>query len=69
MYACDFAVVIRAENIEELQGGMDDWNQLFQKYVLKMSLENTETTQDGKQRDKHHPEIENLKQVRILVCW
>ena len=44
MYACDFAVVIRAENIEELQGGMDDWKQLFQKYVLKLSLENTETT-------------------------
>ena len=40
MYAEDLVIV--AEHREELQGGLDEWNEMFKKHGLKMNIDNTE---------------------------
>ena len=36
MYADD--IVIVAEHLEELQGALEEWNELFNRHGLKMNL-------------------------------
>ena len=40
MYADD--IVIAAEHREELQGALEEWNDMFKKHGLKMNLDKTE---------------------------
>ena len=48
MYAHDFLIV--AEHREELQGALEEWNDMFKKHGLKMNLDKTEVMWVGKQR-------------------
>ena len=67
MYADDLVIV--AEHREELQGALDEWNDMFKKHGLKMSLDKTEVMWVGKQRDELHIMLEgkDIKQVNNLV--
>ena len=47
MYADDLVIV--AEHREELQGALEEWNEMFKKHGLKMNLDTTEVTWVGKQ--------------------
>ena len=40
MYADDLVIV--AEHREELQGALDEWNEMFKKHGLKMNLDKAE---------------------------
>ena len=40
MYADD--IVIVAEHREELQGALEEWNEMFKKHGLHMNLDKTE---------------------------
>ena len=57
MYADDLVIV--AEHLEELQGALEEWNDMFKKHVLNMILDKTEAMRVGKQRGaKHHGVME-----------
>ena len=67
MYADDLVIV--AEHREELQGALEEWNDMFKKHGLKMNLVKTEVKWVGKQRDELNIRLEekDIKQVKNLV--
>ena len=53
MFADDLVIV--AEHREELQGALEEWNDMFKKHDLKMNLDKTEVMWVGKiQRGAKH---------------
>ena len=67
MYADDLVIV--AENREELQGALEEWNDMFKKHGLKMNLDKTEVMWAGKQREELNIRLEekDIKQVNNFV--
>ena len=71
MYADDLVIV--AEHREELQGALQEWNDMFKKHGLNMNLDNTEVMGVGKYRErgvKHQAGREihlYIKQVKTCV--
>ena len=67
MYADDLAIV--AEHREELQGALEEWNEMFKKHGLKMNLDKTEVMWVGKQREELNIRLEgkDIKQVKNFV--
>ena len=61
--------MIVAEHREELQGALEEWNDMFKKHGLKMNLDKTEVMWVGKQRDELNIMLEakNIKQVNNFV--
>ena len=64
MYADDLVII--AEHREELQGALDEWNDMFKKHGLKMNLDKTEVVWVGKQRAELNIRLEGkeIKQVK-----
>ena len=50
MYADDLVIV--AEHREELQGALEEWNEMFKKRGLSMNLDKAEVMWVGKQREE-----------------
>ena len=50
IYADDLVIV--AEHREELQGALEEWNEMFKKHGLKMNLDKTEVMWVGKHRER-----------------
>ena len=50
MYADDLVIV--GEHREELQGALEELNEMFKKHGLKMNLDKTEVMWVGKQREE-----------------
>ena len=67
MYADD--IVIVAEHREELQGALEEWNDMFKKHGLNMNLDKTEVMWVGKQREELNIRLEEkyIKQVKNFV--
>ena len=67
MYADDLVIV--AEHREELQGSLEEWNEMFKKHGLKMNLDKTEVMWVGKQREELNIMLEgkDIKQVNKIV--
>ena len=67
MYADDLVIV--AEHREELQGALEEWNEMFKKHGLKMSLDKTEVMWVGKHREELNIRLEgkDIKQVKNCV--
>ena len=67
MYADD--IVIVAEDREELQGALAEWNDMFKKHGLKMKLDKAEVMWVGKQREELNIRLEEkyIKQVKNCV--
>ena len=67
LYADDLVIV--AENREELQGALEEWNDMFKKHGLKMNLDKTEVMWIGKQREELNIRLEekDIKQVKNFV--
>ena len=67
MYADDRVIV--AEHREELQGALEEWNDMFKKHGLKMNLDKTEVMWVGKQREELNIRLEekDIKQVNNFV--
>ena len=71
LYADDLAVV--AENKEDLQKALQEWNNTFRKHGLRMNLEKTEVMWIGEQEVDLHVvvDLKTIKQVNSLgstVC-
>ena len=64
MYADDLVII--AEHREELQGALDEWNDMFKKHGLKMNVDKTEVVWVGKQRAELNIRLEGkeIKQVK-----
>ena len=64
MYADDHLIV--AEHREELQGALEEWNEMFKKHGLNMNLDKTEVMWVGKQREELNIRLEEKdgKQVK-----
>ena len=56
MYADDLVIV--AEHWEELQGALEEWNEMFKKHGLKMNLDKTEVMWVGKHREEQNIRLE-----------
>ena len=69
MYADNLVNVIVAEHREELQGALEEWNDMFKKHGLKMNLDKTEVMWVGKQREELNIRLEekDIKQVKNFV--
>ena len=67
MYADDLVIV--AEHREELQGALEEWNDMFKKHGLKTNLDKTEVMWVGKQREELNMRLEekDIKQVKNFV--
>ena len=67
MYADDLVIV--AEHLEEWQGTLEEWNDMFRKHGLKMNLDKTEVMWVGKHRDELNIRLEGkyIKQVKNFV--
>ena len=67
MYADDLVIV--AEHREELQGALEEWNEMFKKHGLKMNVDKTEVMCVGKQRDELNIRLEgkDVKQVKNFM--
>ena len=67
MYADDLVIV--AEHREEMQGALEEWNEMFKKHGLKINLDKTEVTWVGKQREELNIMLEGkyIKQVNHFV--
>ena len=67
MYADDLVIV--AEHREELQGALEEWNDMFKKHGLKMNLDKTEVMWVGKHREELNIRLEGIgiKQVKNFV--
>ena len=67
MYAEDLVIV--AEHREELQGALEEWNEMFKKHGLKMNLDKTEVIWVGKHREELNIRLEgkDIKQVKNFV--
>ena len=62
-------IVIVAEHHEELQGTLEEWNEMFKKHGLKMNPDKTEVMWVGKQRAELNIMMEGkyIKQVKNIV--
>ena len=62
-------IVIVAEHREELQGALEEWNEMFKKHGLKMNLDKTEVMWVGKHREELNIRLEgkDIKQVKNCV--
>ena len=56
MHADD--IVIVEEHPVELQGALEEWNELFKKHGIQMNLDNTEVMWVGKQREEVNIRLE-----------
>ena len=67
MYADDLVFV--AEHRKELQGALEEWNEMFTKHGLKMNLDKTEVMCVGKQREELNIRLEgkDVKQVKNFM--
>ena len=67
VYADDHVIV--AEHREELQGALEEWNDMFKKHGLKMNLDKTAVVWVGKQRVELNIRLEgkDIKQVKNVV--
>ena len=67
MYADDLVIV--AEHREELQGALEEWNEMFKKHGLKVNLDKTEVMWVGKHREELNIRLEgkDIKQVKNCV--
>ena len=67
IYADD--IVIVAEHREELQGALEEWNEMFKEHGLKMNLDKTEVMWVGKHREELSIRLErkDIKQVKHFV--
>ena len=67
MYADN--IVIVAEHREELQGALEEWNEMFTKHGLNMNLDTTEVMCVGKQREELNIMLEgkDIKQVKHFL--
>ena len=67
MYADDLVII--AETREELQGALEEWNDMFKKHGLKMNLDETEVMWVGKQREELNIRLEekDIKLVKNFV--
>ena len=67
MYADDLVIV--AEHREELQGALEEWNDMFKKHGLTMNLDKTEVMWVGKHREELNIRLEGkyIKQVKNFV--
>ena len=67
MYADDLLIV--AEHREELQGALEEWNDMFKKHGLNMNLDKTEVMWVGKPREELSSRLEwkDIKQVKNVV--
>ena len=67
MYADDLVVV--AEHRGELQGALEEWNDVFKKHGLKRNIDETEVMWVGKQREELNIRLEEkeIKQVNNFV--
>ena len=63
MYADDLVIV--AENREELQGALEEWNDMYKKHGLKMNLDKTEVMRVGKQREELNIRLEE-KDIKLV---
>ena len=59
LYVDDLALVVNGK--QELQGTMEEWNDLFTKHGLKLNLEKTEVLHIGHQREELDIELEGKK--------
>ena len=50
MYTDDLVIV--SEHREELQGALEEWNDMFKKHGLKMNIDKTEVMWVGTQRER-----------------
>ena len=60
---------ILTERREELQGALEEWNDMFKKHGLKMNLGKTEVMWVGKQREELNIRLEekDIKQVNTVA--
>ena len=67
MYADDLVIV--AEHGEELQGALEEWNEMFKKHGLKINLDKTEVMWVGKHREELNIRLEGkyIKQVNNFL--
>ena len=58
--------MIVAEHREELQGALEEWNEMFKKHGLKINLDKTEVMWVGKLREEPNIRLErkDIKQVK-----
>ena len=61
--------MIVAEHREELQGALEEWNEMCKKYGLKMNLDKAEVMWVGNQREDLNIRLEgkDIKQVKNCV--
>ena len=67
MYADDLVIV--AEHRDELQGALEEWNEMFKKHGVKMNIDKTEVMWVGKHREELNIRLEgkDIKQVHNCV--
>ena len=65
MYADDLVII--AEHREELQGTLEEWNDMFKKHGLKMNLDKTEVMWVGKQREELNIRLEETLNKSIIL--
>ena len=63
--------MIVAEHREELQGALEEWNDMFKKHGLNMNLDKTEVMWVGKQREELNIRLEkkDINQVKNFVYF
>ena len=66
MYADDLVIV--AEPRDELQGALEEWNEMFKKHGLKMNLDKTEVMWVGKQREELNIRLEGKDVKQVENC-
>ena len=65
MYADDLVII--AEHREELQGTLEEWNDMFKKHGLNMNLDKTEAMWVGKQREELNIRLEEILNKSIIL--
>ena len=66
MYADDLVII--ADHREELQGTLEEWNDMFKKHgLVKMNLDKTEVMWVGKQREELNIRLEETLNKSIIL--
>ena len=67
MHADDLVIV--ADHREEVQGALEEWNDMCKKHGLKMNVDKTEVMWIGKQREELNIMLEgkDIKQIKNVV--
>ena len=66
MHADDLVIV--AEHREELQGALEEWNDMCKKHGLNMNLDKTEVMWVGKQREELNIRLEEKDITQVNNC-